>query len=240
MAANLLSFDFIRGRLSVEQLEDLAVSLGICLECGGGLVVRDGEVVCSRCGLVWSVENTADYVPFPEDGEDDVGAVKCFEGHWQPGNRLAFLKGLGDPALANGRGRALMRVLAKSPNGATDLGLRATQIRALVEWEDPPQLRRVLSRISFLLAVMGQRENWLLADYAGKLARKLVAFKIISKQPISYKLGDTVTAYTLKKFNMKPDFSKLKISIEDLHLITQLEKQIKSINQSHKPSVNSN
>ena len=87
---------------------------------------------------------------------------------------------------------------------------------------------------------MGQRENWLLADYAGKLARKLVAFKIISKQPISYRLGDTVAAYTLKKFNMKPDFSKLKISIEDLHLITQLEKQIKSINQSHKPSVNSN
>jgi hypothetical protein len=121
MAANLLSFDFIRGRLSAEQLEELAVSLGICLECGGGLVVRDGEVVCSRCGLVWSVENTADYVPFPEDGEDD-GAAKCFEGHWQPGNTLAFLKGLGDPALANGKGKALMRVLAKSPNGAVDLG----------------------------------------------------------------------------------------------------------------------
>ena len=31
MAANLLSFDFIRGRLSPEQLEDLAVSLGLCL-----------------------------------------------------------------------------------------------------------------------------------------------------------------------------------------------------------------
>jgi transcription initiation factor TFIIIB Brf1 subunit/transcription initiation factor TFIIB len=238
MAANSLSFDFIRDRLSREQLEDLAVSLGLCLECGGGLVVRDGEVVCSRCGLVWGFENTADYVPFPEDGEDGDGATKCFEGHWQPGNTLAFLKGLGDPALANGKGKALMRVLAKSPNGAVDLGLRAAQIRALVEWEDPPQLRRVLSRISFLLAVMGQRENWLLADYAGKLARKLVAFKIISKQPISYRLGDVVAAYTLKKFNMKPDFSKLKISIEDVHLITQL-KNTKTKKQPHKPSVNS-
>jgi hypothetical protein len=122
MAANLLSFDFIRGRLSAEQLEELAAR----------------------------------------------ARTKCFEGHWQPGNTLAFLKGLGDPALANGKGKALMRVLAKSPNGAVDLGLRAAQIRALVEWEDPPQLRRVLSRISFLLAVMGQRENWLLADYAGE------------------------------------------------------------------------
>ena len=42
MAANLLSFDFIRGRLSAEQLEDFAVSLGICLDCGGNLVSRDG------------------------------------------------------------------------------------------------------------------------------------------------------------------------------------------------------
>lgn len=25
---------------------------------------------------------------------------KDYEGHWQPGNTLAFLKGLGDPALA--------------------------------------------------------------------------------------------------------------------------------------------
>ena len=91
MAANSLSFDFIRDRLSREQLEDLAVSLGLCLECGGSLVVRDGEVVCSRCGLVWSVENVAESLPFPEDGEDD-GAVKCFEGHWQPGNTLAFLQ----------------------------------------------------------------------------------------------------------------------------------------------------
>jgi len=67
MAANLLSFDFIRGRLSAEQLEDLAVSLGICLDCGGNLVSRDGEIVCGQCGLVWAIENAADYVPFPEN-----------------------------------------------------------------------------------------------------------------------------------------------------------------------------
>jgi hypothetical protein len=33
----LLSFDFIRDRLSPEQLEEFAVSLGLCLECGGSL-----------------------------------------------------------------------------------------------------------------------------------------------------------------------------------------------------------
>jgi len=223
VAANLLSFDFIRGRLSPEQLEDLAVSLGLCLECGGNLVSRDGEIVCSSCGFVWAVENTAYYVPFPEYESADGGERNHFEGHWQPGSTLAFLKGLGDPALANSRGKALMRVLAKSPNGATDLGLRARQVKTLVEWEDPPQLRRVLSRISLLLTQMGQRENWLLADYAGKLARKIVAFKLLTREPISYKLGDAIIAHTIKKFSLKASPPNLKVENEDLQLIRQLE-----------------
>jgi hypothetical protein len=75
-------------------LEDLAVSLGLCLECGGELVRRDGEVVCSRCGLVWGVENVAESLPFPED--DTAGGAASFEGHWQLGNRLAFLNGSDD------------------------------------------------------------------------------------------------------------------------------------------------
>ena len=223
MAANLLSFDFIRGKLSTEQLADLAVSLGVCLECGGNLVVRDCEVVCSRCGLVWAFENTADYVPFPEYEETGKFDGSRFEGHWQPCNTLAFLKGLGDPALANGRGKALMRVLAKSPNGAEDLGLRARQVKTLIEWEDPPQLRRVLSRISLLLMQMGQRENWLLANYAGNLARKIVAFKLLTKQPVGYKLGDAIIAHTIEKFRLKTAASDLKVENEDLQLIQQLE-----------------
>jgi len=225
MAANLLSFDFIRGRLSPEQLEDLAVSLGICLECGGNLVVRDCEVVCSRCGMVWGLENTADYVPFPEYEEAGNVEGSHFEGHWQPCNTLAFLKGLGDPALANsrGKGKALMRVLAKSPNGAVDLGLRARYVKTLVEWEDPPQLRRVLSRISLLLAQMGQRENWLLANYAGNLARKTVAFKLLTKQPVGYRLGDAIIAHTIEKFSLKASPPNLKVENEDLQLIRQLE-----------------
>jgi hypothetical protein len=68
--ACLVGLDFIRSRLSGELLEVLALSLELCLSCGGRLVSRDGEVVCSRCGLVWSVENSADHVPFPE-------AMKC-------------------------------------------------------------------------------------------------------------------------------------------------------------------
>jgi len=223
--ACLVGLDFIRSRLSGELLEVLALSLELCLSCGGKLVSRDGEVVCSRCGLVWSVENSADYVPFPEHESSD-GEGTHFEGHWQPGNTLAFLKGLGDPALANsrGKGKALMRILAKSPNGAADLGLRARQVKSMVEWEDPPQLRRVLSRISLLLTQMGQRENWLLADYVGNLARKIVAFKLLTGQMVKANVGDAVVAYAVEKFGLKVKPQGLEADADDLELVRMLDK----------------
>jgi len=42
-----VGLDFIRSRLSGELLEVLALSLELCLSCGGKLVSRDGEVVCA-------------------------------------------------------------------------------------------------------------------------------------------------------------------------------------------------
>jgi hypothetical protein len=161
-------------------------------------------------------------VLFVRDGSEE----SRFEGHWQPGNTLAFLKGLGDPALANSRGRsrALMRVLAKSPNGAEDLGLRARQVKTLVEWEDPPQLRRVLSRISLLLTQMGQRENWLLADFTGKLARKTVAFKLLTCQTVPANVGDAIVAYAAEKFGLKVKPPGLKVDADDLELVRMLDK----------------
>ena len=224
--ACLVGLDFIRSRLSGELLEVLALSLETCLCCGGKLVSRDGEVVCSHCGLVWSVENSTDYVPFPEHESSDGGEGSRFEGHWQPGNTLAFLKGLGDPTLANsrGKGKALMRVLAKSPNGAEDLGLRARYVKTLVEWEDPPQLRKVLSRISLLLTQMGQRENWLLADFTGNLARKTVAFKLLTCQTVNANVGDAVVAYAAEKFGLKVKPQGLEAEADDLELVRMLDK----------------
>jgi hypothetical protein len=43
----LVGLDFIRSRLSGELLGVLALSLELCLSCGGKLVSRDGEVVCT-------------------------------------------------------------------------------------------------------------------------------------------------------------------------------------------------
>jgi hypothetical protein len=117
-----------------------------------------------------------------------------------------------------------MRVLAKSPNGAEDLGLRARQVKTLVEWEDPPQLRKVLSRISLLLAQRGQRENWLLADYAGNLARKIVTFKLLTGQTVKANVGDAVVAYAVEKFGFKVQPQGLDADADDLELARMLDK----------------
>jgi len=117
-----------------------------------------------------------------------------------------------------------MRILAKSPNGAADLGLRARQVKSMVEWEDPPQLRRVLSRVSLLLAQIGQRENWLLADYVGNLARKIVAFKLLTGQMVKANVGDAVAAYATEKFGLKVKPQGLEADADDLELVRMLDK----------------
>jgi hypothetical protein len=208
--------------LTFEQQAELAVSLGFCLECGGKLCKKaDGEVICIKCGIVWTMEAFSEAASFPEE---NYAESACYEGHWQPGNTLAFLKGLGDPALANNGRKALMRVLAKSTNGAADLGLRAKYVETLVEWEDPPQLRRVLSRISLLLSQMGERENWLLANYTGNLARKVVTFKLLTSKNVRTHVGDAVVVYAIEKFGLKAKPPNLKVFDEDLELTRMLDK----------------
>jgi len=197
-----VSLDTLRSKLLPDQQAELALTLGLCLECGGSLRRSlDGEVCCSKCGLVWDSQNTAEYIPFPEREQLEKGD---FEQHWQPVNALGFMKSLGDPCLENSGkgGKALMRVLAKSVNGSTDLGLRAKHIRVMVQAEDPPQLRRVLSRISDLLKRLGYGENWELANYAGNLARAAVAFKLTAKLEVNMSLADAVVLFCLKKFGL--------------------------------------
>ena len=75
-----VSLEFLRSRVPADLLDDLALLLGFCFDCGGSLGCKDGEVVCGRCGRVWGVENVDGSVPFPED---EGGVDVRFEGHWQ-------------------------------------------------------------------------------------------------------------------------------------------------------------
>jgi len=207
-----VSLEFLRSRVPADLLEDLALLLGFCFDCGGSLRVVDGEVFCERCGRVWGVENVDWSVPFPED---ESGVDVHFEGHWQPGSSLAFLKGLGDPSLDNCRGRGLMRVLAKAPSGGEDLGIRARMIKLIAQAEDPPQLRRILARISQLLDKLGFRGSHELADYTGKLARKIVAFALIAHIQVPMRMADAIVKHALQKLQPKTSVNEQTLDAKD-------------------------
>ncbi|MEM3703948.1 MAG: zinc ribbon domain-containing protein [Candidatus Bathyarchaeia archaeon] len=220
-----VSLDFLRNRLPFDLLEELSIILGFCFECGSSLRNVGGEIVCEKCGRVWGYDNVNESVPFPE-GEDGESR---FEGHWQPSNSLCFLKGLGDPALENnGHGRGLMRVLALAPARSEDLGLRARRIKVIAQMEDPPQLRRILSRVSHLLDKLGFRENYEVASYAGNLARKVVAFAVIAHIQVRTRLADAIVKHVLEKFQLKigPNEQVLSFKDEDLRFVEWFENAI--------------
>ncbi|MDW8022958.1 MAG: TFIIB-type zinc ribbon-containing protein [Nitrososphaerota archaeon] len=211
----------MRRRLSSEEFEELCLALGMCLECGGSLVRAEGEVVCVKCGRVWGEENVDENIPFPDEG----GTGAHFEGHWQPGSSLCFLKGLGDPALENNGGKGLMRILALSPAEGEDLGLRARQIKVMAQMEDPPQLRRILTRVSLLLDKFGMRGNHEIADYMGNLARKIVAFCLIAQLRISTRLADAIVKHALEKLQTKApsEAETLSYKSEELEFVAWFE-----------------
>ena len=215
----LISTELLRSKLSPQQLEELCLAIGICLECGGSLHGVDGEIVCVKCGRVWSVENAVEVVPFPE-GENERNSH--YEGHWQPGSSLCFLKGLGDPALENNGGsRGLMRVLALAPAQGEDLGLRARRIKVMLQAEDPPQLRRILSRISQLLDKLGFRGNHEIAAYTRNLARKIVTFAIAARVKVPLTWADAIVQHTLNKFQIKAtsNHQVLRLRNKDLQFV---------------------
>jgi len=218
-----IGLDFLRSKLPNDLLEEVSLAIGICLECGGSVMRVEGEFVCAKCGRVWGEENVDDAVPFPEDGEPSIH----FEGHWQPGSSLCFLKGVGDPAVQNSGGKSLMRVLALAPAGGEDLGIRAQRIKFLTQMEDPPQLRRMLTRISILLDKFGMRGNHEIADCTGSLARKIVAFCLTAQLQISTKLADAIVKHVLKKLQIKvPEEQTLNYKEEELQFVDWFEETI--------------
>ncbi|MEM3698063.1 MAG: hypothetical protein QXQ94_11330, partial [Candidatus Bathyarchaeia archaeon] len=146
-----------------------------------------------------------------------------------PGSSLCFLKGLGDPALENsGRGRGLMRVLALAPAQGEDLGLRARRIKVMVQAEDPPQLRRILSRISQILDKLGFRGNYEVAAYTGNLARKIVAFALVARLKVPTRWADAIVKHALHKLQLNVNSQSQAFSVkdEDLQFVEWFEDAI--------------
>jgi len=139
----------------------------VCPECLEARIVEDpetGERVCTACGYV---EGRVESQDLPWD------TTYAFT------SNIAFGKSLGGTAP-----RRLFKVLAKAPNGAEDLPLRARQIQIVASAVDPPKVRNLLDYGSKLLREIGMDEdtefNHLFADHYGRLLRKIGAFLQVS------------------------------------------------------------
>ena len=121
-----------------------------------------------------------------------------------------------------------MRVLAKARAKGEDLGIRARLIRVITQMEDPPQLRRILTRISVALDQLGMRDNYEVADYAGSLARKVVGFAIIANVKIPTRMADALVKHILNKFGIKGNCNEqiLNYKEEDLQFVEWFEEAI--------------
>jgi len=98
-----------------------------------------------------------------------------------------------------------------------------------VQAEDPPQLRRILSRISQILDKLGFRGNYEIAAYAGNLARKIVAFALAARLSIPSTWADAIVQHTLNKLQLKIASSDniLRFRDEDLQFVEWFDNAVK-------------
>jgi len=144
-----------------------------CPLCGGALIERDGELVCSSCGYVVEEAPPSRSLPWDE--------TYALEGH------LAWGRSLGD-TLPMGQ---LCRVIARA--GTQDLGLRARHIKTIIEAVEPPEVMKLKQEASAILKRYGfyadySEFNHLLGNYVGLLCERLGRFlHVFGRRPSSYR-----------------------------------------------------
>jgi len=101
-------------------------------------------------------------------------------------------------------------------------------IKLIAQAEDPPQLRRILSRSSQLLDELGFRGSHELANYTGNLARKIVAFALIAHIQVSTRMADAIVKHALQRLQLKPDIDgqTLNAKDEDLKFVEWFEESM--------------
>lgn len=169
----------------------------VCPECLNARVYYDpetGERVCGSCGAV--LDSSADY---DESLPYDVTYALTSE--------LAYDKSLGGTL----NGKAIMRVLAKSPateslarNGNTDLGLRARMIKILTETVEPPPLSRSLKQAYALSRFHNLEGDKLFNHSLGRNVRKAFWIGWMLDQPFTRRtLAETCFWLTLTQHGKK-------------------------------------
>ncbi|MEM1590313.1 MAG: TFIIB-type zinc ribbon-containing protein [Candidatus Bathyarchaeia archaeon] len=206
--------NFLRQRLSWDQQAELAASLGLCLECGGRLKHSNGEVVCGRCGLVWREGDNDERIPFPEF--EDASENGHYEVHWNPGSSLSFHKGLGTHIDS----QTLIQILSRSEKTKVIMPTRILMLKDRINKQESMQTLKILARVSFLLDKFGMRGNHIVAEYAGRLSRKLCLIARMLGVRLPRSIADAIVVYTLRKYGIKNyETSGLNLKSRDMTFI---------------------
>jgi hypothetical protein len=199
---------------------ELIVDYDLCPDCFEPLIeLPTGVKICRKCGGEYNdgAQIEFDRIPLPEKEEKAY-----FEGHWNTGNSLSFNGALGTTQLV--KQRLICRILSRKNGDNRDLGLRARQIKILVEHDEPETLRRALQRGSEALKAFGFEKNMMVGNTVGQYIRKLYAYLALTKTEHfnSRWTADCCVFYTLRyKFFYEPT---PKEKIEHGFVVTQILK----------------
>ena len=179
-------------------------------QCGSEEVYFDrenGEVVCTKCGLVLSsVESFENRLPF-----DTTYALT---------NNLAFGKSLGGTLPR----KQLYEVLARGPKGTKDLPIRSTQIQVMSSAVDPPVVKTMLNYGSKAMTEIGLNRDddlcHILSDQYGRIIRTVAAFLQISKTRVQPHLVARAALYhiLIQLYPAKAEQARRDYPFSDHHL----------------------
>jgi hypothetical protein len=166
--------------------EAFCIKHSLCPECIGDLEERDGDVVCTACGLVVSNFAVEEEIPF--------GELKTPEGELSDGHGLGMTLG----------GKGLFCVLANA-NGVTDLPIRAKQISVMVRKVEHPKIMTMIRYGQLLVKNWGyaEREKWqhiIVRHSLGQLIHKVGAYIVLSEWRVNLKqVTEICFVLTLKR-----------------------------------------
>ena len=177
-----------------------------CPECLQPSVIYDpeqGEYVCTKCGLVLDYQAFLNSLPFGTEEQPNTFALV---------HPFTFGKSLGETVHRKYRYRVIAKV--SQENGKPD-EVPVRQIQVITEMIDPPLMKNMLNYGSYLLKELGYDrdmvKNHILADYYGRLLRKLAVYLMDKK--LSVPPNQVVHAalfYLLTKTDMKKAQEMLK------------------------------
>ncbi|MGB9672193.1 MAG: TFIIB-type zinc ribbon-containing protein [Candidatus Norongarragalinales archaeon] len=213
--------EILREKINVITPERLEM---VCPECLNARVYTDpetGERVCGACGYV-----------FPESQGYDESLP--FDTTYALASDLAFGKSLGGTLT----GKALMRVLAKSGNGASDLGIRATQIRVVAETCDVPPLKSVLAHAK-KLAERYSLDELFQQDLGRNIRRAFWLCWMLDVKISNKVIAETVFWFTLCMHRREAIVEKSALKVEPalLKVLLQLDEVLDRWRSTLKPNL---